>query len=300
MHQIQVACLIRHGKTPYLQDYLREVAEQQLLLASATSETGVGGNVRNSLCFIEPTVSGYRLEKRASVLSYGDQADGVLATARRSADAAPTDQLLVAIPRRDFSLEKTTEWNALGFRGTCSNGYVLRAEGDNGQIMADPYGDIAGQTMTPISHILWSFAWLGIATEAVHKARQYTRAESRKKPGETLPSALRAAELYGELQEMESLVRNTARDYAEVMDDYDALASLKFAIRVNNLKISASRMVVELVNKALSVVGLSGYREDTPYSMGRLLRDSLAAPIQVNNDRLFGSNAQWLRIYKED
>src|SRR5438309_11345930 len=33
MHEIQVACLARHGATPFLRDYLRELADHQLLLA---------------------------------------------------------------------------------------------------------------------------------------------------------------------------------------------------------------------------------------------------------------------------
>ena len=39
MHQIQVACLVRHGlPSKYFEDYLRELAARQMLIASATSE----------------------------------------------------------------------------------------------------------------------------------------------------------------------------------------------------------------------------------------------------------------------
>src|SRR5689334_20257399 len=48
MHQIQVACLVRHGTTPWMHDYLRELAEQQMVLASATTEAKIGGDVRRS------------------------------------------------------------------------------------------------------------------------------------------------------------------------------------------------------------------------------------------------------------
>ena len=34
-------------------DYLSELAERQLLLASATTELGVGGDVRTSVCTVE-------------------------------------------------------------------------------------------------------------------------------------------------------------------------------------------------------------------------------------------------------
>src|SRR5579875_1928115 len=36
MHQIQVACIARHERTDYLDDFLRRIAAEQPLLASAT------------------------------------------------------------------------------------------------------------------------------------------------------------------------------------------------------------------------------------------------------------------------
>ena len=37
--------------------------------------------------------------------------------------------------------------------------------------------------MTPISHILWSHVWLGIATDAFDRARAFVRAAAKRKPG---------------------------------------------------------------------------------------------------------------------
>src|SRR5580698_6209758 len=34
MHQMQVACLVRHGRSPVLRDYQRAIVDRQLLLAS--------------------------------------------------------------------------------------------------------------------------------------------------------------------------------------------------------------------------------------------------------------------------
>ena len=38
------------GDSPFFQAYLKEVAEKQNLIASVTSEAGVGGEMRNSVC----------------------------------------------------------------------------------------------------------------------------------------------------------------------------------------------------------------------------------------------------------
>ena len=54
MHQIEVACLVRHGlASPFFRDYLAELARHQWLIASATSEIGVGGDLRRSICAVE-------------------------------------------------------------------------------------------------------------------------------------------------------------------------------------------------------------------------------------------------------
>ena len=145
MHQIQVASIVRHGRSAWARDYLRDVAERELLLASATTETGIGGDVRSSSCAVERDGDRFRLEKDAPVISYGAYADAVLVTARRTPDSPPNDQVLVVVPTTPSTLEERSGWDTLGFRGTCSNGFLLRAEGDVDQILSDPYGDISSQ-----------------------------------------------------------------------------------------------------------------------------------------------------------
>src|SRR5690349_13812926 len=53
MHQIQVACIVHHGlATPFFRDYVREIVTHQHLVASATTEMGIGGDVRSSICAV--------------------------------------------------------------------------------------------------------------------------------------------------------------------------------------------------------------------------------------------------------
>jgi acyl-CoA dehydrogenase len=299
MHQIQVACLVRHGDTPYLRRLLRDIAERELLLASATTEAGVGGDVRSSVCAVEPHGNRFRLEKNAPVISYGEHADAILATARRTVDSAPNDQVLVVVHRLAETLEPTSGWDTLGFRGTCSPGFRLRTQGDLEQILPDPFADISSRTMLPVSHIAWASVWLGIATSAVNRAGAYVRAEARKKPGTTPPAALRLAEVSGLLQQMRALVHDAARRYDATMDDPDALSSLGFALHMNNLKVSASTLVVDVVSRAMVICGMAGYREDSPFSLGRHLRDAYGAALMINNDRINGNNATMLLVHKD-
>jgi len=84
-----------------------------------------------------------------------------------------------------------------------------------------------------------------------------------------------------------------------VYDDVDATSSLSFAISMNSLKVSASGLLIDIVGRALVIVGIAGYREDSPYTLGRLLRDAWGAPLMVNNDRILGNNAQLLLVSKD-
>src|SRR4029079_8907683 len=65
MHQIQVASIVRHGRSEWMDDYLAHAPDNALLLASATTEAGIGGDVRSSSCAIERDGDRFRLEKDA-------------------------------------------------------------------------------------------------------------------------------------------------------------------------------------------------------------------------------------------
>jgi acyl-CoA dehydrogenase len=298
MHHIQVACLVRHGATPELRQYLRELVDHQYLLASATTEVGTGGDVRSSICALEVADGRFRVEKQAPVISYADNADAVMVTARRSADSPESDQVLVLCRPPELELEQVGEWNAFGFRGTCSTGFVLRSSGDMSSVLDEPYADISTRTMLPVAHLLWSSVWLGIATDAVELARRFVQGEARRKPGMTPPAAVRLAGATALLQQFTDMVRSAMARFEEADGDADRLTSIGFAIGMNSLKVSSSNLVVDVVRECMVICGLASYRLDTEYSMGRHLRDAMGASLMVNNDRITANNAQMLLVHR--
>ncbi len=300
MHQIQVACIARHGRTPFFRDYLSELAREQSLIASATSEVNIGGDVRTSSCAVECDGDVFTLAKQAPVISYGEHADAFLITARRNSDAAPSDQVLVLARRAEVELAPTSGWDALGFRGTCSPGFKLRASGHVDQILPVEFAEISGQTMLPVSHILWSSLWSGIATDAVGRARTFVRGEARKKPGVISPGALRAADASSSLQAMKANISECVREYERSLDDREAPSQLGFAIRMNNLKVASSKAVVDIVGQAMLIAGMAGYKVDSPLSIGRHLRDAYGAMLMINNDRIGAATASMLTVHKHD
>ncbi|GAA4836767.1 acyl-CoA dehydrogenase family protein [Luteimicrobium xylanilyticum] len=299
MHTIQVACLVRHGGSEELATFRKRVAAEGLLLASATTEVGIGGDVRSSTCAVEARDDGFHLRKQAPVISYGEYADAILATARRTPESAPSDQVLVVCEKGRFTLERTTTWDALGFRGTCSSGFVLEATGGFGLVFPTAYGDMSSQTMLPVSHILWSSLWLGMASEADGRARKFVQGAARKTPGQMPPSGMRLAELAVTLQQLHDLVHGARARFAAADADPDLGQTIGYATAMNSLKVSASTLVVEVIQKALLICGMAGYANRSPFTLGRLLRDAYGAQLMVNNDRINANNAQLLLVQRE-
>jgi acyl-CoA dehydrogenase len=301
MHQIQVSCIVRHsGGNAWMDAFMKRLASEQLLLASATSEAGVGGDVRSSICAVEEKSGRFALAKQATVISYGANSDGILVTARRTPQSPASDQVIVVLPKSSATLEQLQDWDTLGMRGTCSIGYHLKAEGEMAQIIPKPYADVSAQTMLPTSHLVWSALWLGIATDAVARARAFVRAEARKKPGALSPGAVRLAEATSQLQLMKANVVAALRRYEAALGSEDDLSALPFAIAMNSLKTASSQMAVQIVGQAMLVAGLSAYRNDTPFSLGRHLRDAHSAALMVNNDRILANTAQLVLALRDD
>ena len=292
MHQIQVACIVHHGLgTPFFRDYARELASRQTLLASATTELGIGGDVRSSLCAAKVVDDHFILEKQAPVISYGEAADAILVTCRKSEEAGRHDQVLVLVRKDDCLLRRLSEWDTLGFRGTCSPGFELKSIGRAEQIFPEAYAQIHARTQHPVAHLLWASLWVGIAIDALNRARTAVKAEARKSPGAIPISATRLAEADLVLGLMKCSVAATLEAYQKLLAEPDSESTLAFSIGVNNLKLTCSQQVLDVVMKAMLICGIAGYRNDSKLTLGRHLRDATGAALMVNNDRILGQNA---------
>jgi acyl-CoA dehydrogenase len=290
MHQTKVACIVRHGHTSaWHQHLLRRLAGEQLLLASSTTEGQNGGDVRNSSAPIEHNGAGISLERQATVISYGRAADGIVTTARCTADAASSDQVLVAFLKADYTLDPVSGWNAFGMCGTCSEGFKLSASGISEQILPVGYDTIHAQTMMPVAHLLWSSAWAGIAAAAVSRARDFVRKVMQRSGGTLPPAAAHLTRANVSLRSLNSLIAASLRRFEAA--DAQTLETIDFQTGMNLLKVNASELAVATVMSAMQACGLAGYRNDGEFSIGRHLRDILSSPIMINNDRILANAA---------
>ncbi|MEV8637659.1 acyl-CoA dehydrogenase family protein [Streptosporangium sp. NPDC051023] len=296
MHQIQVACLARHGgDSAQLAEALREVAHGGILLGSATSEAGIGGGLRQSSAAVRRDGDACSLAKSAPTVSYGFEADALLITARRESDAPPTDQVLALVRREQMRLTPRSRWDTLGMRGTCSPGFDIEADFPVQQILPIPFGQVASQTMVPYSHLLWAACWIGIASDALERARAFARRQA-------LASKALPATLLARLTDIDrcvhlmhgSLARGLAIHEFESSDGSAATESFGAAIDLNAVKLSCSELVVEAVSGALAVCGMAGYSESSPFSVARHLRDAYSASLMIANDRLLAASGAHL------
>lgn len=291
MHQMMVAALVRHaGADPWHRRLLRRIADEQLLLASSTTEGQGGGDLRKSSCAVERRDARITLEKSATVISYGAQADVLLTTARRSAESPPTDQVLVALAAPDYRLEPLVGWDTLGMRGTCSAGFMLKAEGEPGQVLPEAYQKVHAETVMPVAHLCWSAVWAGIAAAAVERARLFVR-QAAGNTAQTPPGAQHFTRASATLGSLRWTVASALRRYESAKSDPRELQSFDFQTSMNLLKVSTSEMAIAAVTSALQACGLAGYRNDGEFAIGRHLRDVLSSSIMINNDRILSNVA---------
>lgn len=298
MHHTQALSLRFHGSHGSTAELTRHIAAAEALLASSTTEITTGGDTGSSTCAVERDGEWATLEKNAPVISYGAYADYICTTARRSPDSPPTDQVLVVCPKNETQLEQTSQWDTLGFRGTCSPGFILRTRTAAANVVPADYSTILAHTMHPSSHTLWASVWLGIADAAIEKARSQVRSAARKNPGVTTPQAVKFADLLVVHQRFETSVSGEIRRYEEFLASGEPDPTIGFAIAMNNLKLDASLAVVDVVAGALALCGINGYREDHAESMGRLLRDAYGPQVMVSNDRIRANNAKLVLAYR--
>lgn len=304
MHYNQLGCIARHhGGSPFFLQFMRDLVERQWLIASITSEVGTFGDTRSSICAVQREGDRFTLVKEATTGSYCADADVIVVTARRDAEAGASDQVLVLLQEGDYTLEQTTTWDTMGMRGTVSPGFKLTSSAPVAQIMPVSFGDIAAQSMVPYSHILWSSLWWGIAAGAHGKAATYVRGVARKNPGTTPPTAVALAELTVELQTMR-------HHWQGLADEFDAIAAagtgaeelpkIGWALKMNSLKTACSDAAPRIVHGALQIVGILGYKNDSPFAMGRAYRDALSASLMISNERIAAKSAAMLLVFKDE
>ena len=172
---------------PWFEGYLREVAAEQRLVASVTSEVGTGGDMGRSIAAVDarPTTASRTLrEAGADRVSYGAYADDLLTTLRRAPDAEPGDQVVGADPqgpahaRADRHVGPARDARHVLARLRRPRRVPGRAGPADAVLDASPPSRWC-RSRTSSGRTSGS----GIATDAFDRARAFVRASAKRKPG---------------------------------------------------------------------------------------------------------------------
>ena len=300
MHMIKLSSCVQHGQgDEWHRELMRAIAAEQLLIASSTTESG-SGDLRTSQCAVVRDGDMFHLEKDATCISYAEFCDLILVTARAHPGAPPSDQVLVAVKKGQYTLERTSGWDTLGMRGTRSEGYLFKASAPVEQIFPLPFAEIAAQSMLAHCHLLWASLWYGVTSEAFARAQAFVKAAARKAPNAHLTSALRLAEMSAMVQQMRAVIVDGVGRHEAASPTEEGLSSIGYLVAMNNVKVAASQLMVQALDHAVLISGLAGYSNGSPYSMGRLLRDAHSARVMVSNDRILSNTSSLLLMAKPD
>ena len=172
--------------------YLRELVEKQLLIASVTSEVGVWGDTRSSICARRaPTDGRFKLDKDATTVSLRrSRPTSCWSPCRREPDAPPATRCSCSCTRPTSRSRRPTTWDTMGMRGTCSPGFKLTSTVTGEQIVPGSFADASRRRWCRTRTSCGPRVWLGIAADALSRAAalrprrgaQERRASSRRKP----------------------------------------------------------------------------------------------------------------------
>ena len=66
------------------------------------------------------------------------------------------------------------------------------------------------------------------------------------------------------------------------------------------MKVASSEKAAAIVRLAMLITGIPGYKNGTPFSVGRHLRDVTSAVVMISNDRIHANTATLLLMSRFD
>jgi acyl-CoA dehydrogenase len=310
MHMSQALSVVRHGRGAFFEDFQRRMVQDQILIASGTSEKGVGGDIFGSICSVEEAAAGgdglLAVTKESPNISYVDHAGALLVSANRPTTKSPTAkgrrrQVLIVAEAGRTAFSASREAQFLGMRGILNKPWDFTARFPEAAIFAQDFPAIARATMTPSIQIFWAALWSGIAWTVLDRTKRFVGQELPEEGEVTPVMRHELTRLINRHYVMNALIRDAIAEYDAASAPANASADASraaqglgfgLATRINRLKIVTSECLNEICQGAIGIGGIRGYATDGPYSLAEPLADALSAPIMVSNFRLAMNTAK--------
>lgn len=275
MHNVATMCIVAYGSKEMKDEYLPKIANGELLLALAFSETGTGTH------FYQPEISVIKngdnlvMNGRKSFVTSALYADFYLVLSN-SFEVEGLDSWIIPKTCEGLVFEESA-WNGLGMRGNASMPMIFKDVKICEKQRVGAAGSGAEQVfnvVAPFFVIGLSAVYSGVALNACNTTIEYSM--SRKYSDENalcnIPTVQNhLAQIYTKATGAKHFTLNAAKSGAA--GDADALAQIISA------RLNASEAAVDVCSLAMKIGGGTAYAKRT--TIERLLRDAYAAQVMA-------------------
>jgi acyl-CoA dehydrogenase len=293
MHCQQVAVLVQYPIS-CRKGFLEDLATNQHLVASVTTEFGKGGDLLRTQSPIEMQTEGFILKRRAPIVSYAREAQYFLITMKGGKEDNSTSLFLVG--REDGLVKEEGTWKSMGMRGTQSIPMSFDVKVPKERMISGKFTDVALQCMIPIGHLGWASSWFGAAKGLFNMVVRNLRRAGAQGTGKLDSELLRnrLGKIRMRLDLLEAIISTVASRFEEMRKEGKPASSYRdasFNILINNLKAAVSEYSFEVADRLMELAGLfDGYIEKETGGIERIFRDLRSATLMFKNDRLFDAN----------
>ncbi|OCL86038.1 Acyl-CoA dehydrogenase [Aliarcobacter thereius] len=276
MHNVATNCLVAHGNEELKNEFLPKIANGEIMLALAYSESGTGTH------FYIPEIEVTKDENnilnmngRKSFVTSAQYADYYLIDAN-SFDSEGLDNWIVSKDLNGITFEHNS-WNGLGMRGNASCPMIL----DNVKIDKKFRIGEAGNGLEQIMNTVGPFFIMGLAAVysgvALNACNTITLYSMNRKYSDNsalcnIPTVQNhLADIYTKATGAKYFTLNAAQSV--IVSDPFSLAN------VISARINASNIAVDVCTKAMKIGGGTAYAKRI--NIERLLRDSLASAVMA-------------------
>ncbi|PLY09063.1 MAG: acyl-CoA dehydrogenase [Arcobacter sp.] len=275
MHNVATMCIVAFGSDDMKKEYLPKIANGELLLALAFSETGTGTHFYNPEITVSKDGDKLLMNGRKSFVTSALYADFYLVLSN-SFDAEGLDNWIIQKDLKGITFEESA-WDGLGMRGNASMPMVFNNVDIDISNRVGPAGSGAEQVfnvVAPFFVIGLGAVYTGVALNACNTIIEYSM--DRKYSDESalcnIPTVQNhIAEIFTKATSAKHFTLAAAKSGAN--GDADALAQIISA------RLNASDMAVEVCNKAMKIGGGTAYAKRI--TIERLLRDAYAAQVMA-------------------
>ncbi len=279
MHCVGTAVIGAKASKVQQERFLEPIAAGEHITTLALSEPGSGAQFYFPETAVRPAPDGYVLDGVKSFVTNGGQADSyVISTAAADAAAGEGVFSVVLVGADSAGLSWGEPWQGFGMRGNSSRTVELEGVRVGSDSLLGREGDqlwYVFEVVTPYFLAAMAGTYLGIAEAAVDLAAEHLGSRRHSHTGDLLgANPILSSELgsmWIKLESTRQLVLYSARRAdAAAADGLSGILACKAA---------ATEAAVDLTNRAMTLVGGLGYRENSHLS--RLLRDARAGHIMA-------------------